>query len=64
MSGVWDFILSPAGIALYAGFWVFKIVAGAWLLSRAVAMLPGRARIWAEEKLIRLRLLKRPTGPL
>ena len=62
MSGVWDILFSPWGIVLYAGFWALKLTVGVWLITRAVARLPDRARIWAEDKLVRLRLMKRPTG--
>ncbi|WP_425070411.1 hypothetical protein [Sagittula sp. S175] len=60
MSGVWDILFSPVGLALYAGFWALKLTVGVWVVTKVVAFLPGRHRIWAEEKLIRLRLMKRP----
>lgn len=64
MSALWDVILSPAGLALYAGFWAFKIVAGAWLIRRAVMLLPVRAQVWTEDRLTRLKLRgrRRPLG--
>ncbi|SMX36582.1 hypothetical protein [Maliponia aquimaris] len=64
MSAVWDILLSPTGLALYAGFWLFKIVAGAWLLRRAMLLLPVRVQGWTEDKLSRLKLRgrARPLG--
>jgi hypothetical protein len=64
MSAVWDFLLSPMGLAVYAGFWLFKLTVGVWLVTRLVAFLPVRAQVWAESKLVRLKLMKRKTGPL
>lgn len=64
MSGVWDFLFSPMGIVVYAAFWLFKLTAGVWLLSRMVTLLPERAQVWTEDKLVRLRLLKRKPEPL
>ncbi|AUC55117.1 MAG: hypothetical protein ACU0CC_16820 [Sagittula sp.] len=64
MSAFWDLLFSPAGLVLYAGFWALKIVAGAWVLSKLVLLLPARMQVWAEDKLVRLRLMKRKVGPL
>jgi hypothetical protein len=63
MSAVWDLLLSPAGLALYAGFWILKIVAGTWVLRRAVMLLPVRVQGWTTDRLSRLRLRGR-TPPL
>ncbi len=63
MNAFWDLLLSPAGLALYAGFWALKLTFGAWVLTRLVAFLPLRAQARAEQTLMRLRL-KRRTGPL
>ncbi|MEQ5872161.1 hypothetical protein J4E08_20015 [Sagittula sp. NFXS13] len=64
MNSLWDIIVSPMGIVLYAGFWAFKLTAGVWLVTKAVTRLPVRHRIWAEAALIRLRLMKGPADPL
>ncbi|SNS26663.1 hypothetical protein [Antarctobacter heliothermus] len=61
MSGLWDIVLSPTGLALYAAFWAFKILAGAWMLRKAMLLLPVRAQSWTEDKLGRLKL--RGRGP-
>jgi len=39
--GIWDILLSPAGLAAYAAFWALKLVFGAWALR-------GAARLWAK----------------
>ncbi|MBV6635433.1 MAG: hypothetical protein KI788_05980 [Mameliella sp.] len=64
MSGFWDVVLSPTGLVLYAGFWAFKIVAGAWVLRRAMLLLPVGAQVWTEDRLARLKLRgrRRPLG--
>ena len=56
MSAVWDIVLSPTGLALYAAFWAFKILAGAWVVRKAMLLLPVRAQAWTEDRLTRLRL--------
>ncbi|SPF80536.1 hypothetical protein [Pseudoprimorskyibacter insulae] len=42
MSDLVAFLLSPQGIALYIGFWICKILFGAWALRKIVLMLPDR----------------------
>ncbi|MGP6085508.1 hypothetical protein [Antarctobacter jejuensis] len=59
MQGVWDVVLSPYGVALYVGFWILKIMFGAWVLRKAMLLLPVRAQDWTDDKLTRLKL-KRP----
>jgi hypothetical protein len=61
VTAVWDILLSPTGLALYAGFWLFKSVAGAWVLRRTLMLLPHGAQIWAADKLTRLKSFGR--GP-
>ncbi|WP_323770132.1 hypothetical protein [Antarctobacter sp.] len=61
MSAFWDVVLSPYGLAFYGAFWVFKILAGAWMLRKAMLLLPVRAQTWTEDKLGRLKL--RGRGP-
>ena len=56
MSAFWDIVFSPTGLALYVAFWIFKILAGAWMLRRAMSLLPVRAQVWTEDKLGRLKL--------
>ncbi|MBT55915.1 MAG: hypothetical protein CMF72_21270 [Mameliella sp.] len=56
MSPFWDMVLSPTGLMLYAAFWAFKILAGAWMLRKAMLLLPVRAQNWTEDKLGRLKL--------
>ncbi|ASP21752.1 hypothetical protein ANTHELSMS3_03100 [Antarctobacter heliothermus] len=56
MSPFWDMVLSPTGLMLYAAFWAFKILAGAWMLRKAMLLLPVRAQSWTEDKLGRIKL--------
>ncbi|WP_095589908.1 hypothetical protein [Actibacterium ureilyticum] len=44
MNEVLAFLLSPWGVAAYAGFWALKIVFGAWLLGRLLPLLPAGLR--------------------
>lgn len=63
MSAFWDIVLSPTGLLLYAAFWAFKLMAGAWLIRKAVMLLPVRAQVWTEDRLTRLKLKGRRPGP-
>lgn len=54
MGGFWDIVFSPAGLAAYAAFWAMKLLCGAWLLRKGIALLPERAQIWAEAQMDRL----------
>ena len=56
MTAVWELLLSPWGLAAYAAFWALKLLCGAWLLRRALTLLPDAGRVWAEHKLGLLRL--------
>ena len=56
MNDVIAFLLSPQGIALYAMFWIFKIVAGAWVLNKALLLLPVTVQTRARNGLALLRL--------
>ncbi len=60
MSAFWDVVLSPYGLAMYGGFWILKILFGAWVLRRAMLFLPVRAQDWTEDKLSRLKLKRGP----
>ncbi|CUH80314.1 hypothetical protein [Tropicibacter naphthalenivorans] len=51
MSAVWDFLLSPWGVAAYGMFWVAKLLAGAWVLRRAVSILPQAGQVWVNGKI-------------
>lgn len=42
MSDMFSFILSPNGAALFVLFWIIKALAGFWLASRAILLLPVR----------------------
>ncbi|MFW2586880.1 hypothetical protein [Sagittula sp. SSi028] len=64
MNAVWDIVFSPMGLVLYAGFWALKLTVGVWVIARIVARLPLRQRLWTEQRLVRMRLMKRPTDPL
>ena len=61
MAAFWDILWSPTGLALYAAFWLFKILAGAWLLRKAMLLLPVRAQNWTEDRLSRLKLRRTRT---
>ena len=64
MSELLAFMLTPTGVALYVGFWIFKILLGAWLVRCALALLPDRARLWIEARWARINLgrFTRPFG--
>ncbi len=64
MNSVWDILLSPYGLAAYAGFWGFKLLAGAWIMRRMMRLVPVRAQTWGAGKLARLKLngRSRPLG--
>ena len=40
MTGFWDVILSPAGLAAYAAFWALKLAFGAWIIRQTLGFLP------------------------
>ena len=44
MSEFWSFILSPMGLALYAAFWAFKLLFGAFVVSQLMRFLPEHSR--------------------
>ncbi len=55
MGAVFDFLFSPAGLAAYAAFWAFKLLAGAWIIGRALMLLPVRVRRKTQVRLGRMR---------
>ncbi len=44
MTGIWEVVFSPTGLALYLGFWVFKLTLGVWLLNKALVYVPVRVK--------------------
>ncbi|THH38979.1 hypothetical protein E4Z66_05320 [Aliishimia ponticola] len=63
MAELWAFLFSPAGIAAYAGFWAFKLMAGAWIIRQSLRVLPETARARVEYRLSRLKAMspRRPS---
>lgn len=61
MSELMAFIVSPTGIALYIGFWILKLAFGAWVIGKALLLLPERTRERLTNTYTRLRgqLLRR-----
>lgn len=59
MTAIWDFVFSPAGLAAYAAFWAFKLLAGAWILRKTLSLLPVPVQTWTEDRLSRLKLRRR-----
>lgn len=56
MSALWDIVLSPYGLAAYVGFWILKLMFGAWVLRKMMVLLPVRAQVWTDDKLTRFKL--------
>ncbi|MEN9062487.1 MULTISPECIES: hypothetical protein [Ponticoccus] len=63
MSAFFDFMLSPAGLAAYAAFWAFKLTLGAWLLRRAMRLVPVHVREGWRSRMPGWRLLRRGRLP-
>jgi hypothetical protein len=52
-------VLSPTGIALYVGFWIFKILFGVWILRKMALLLPVH---WQDRLAARFSFLRLDVG--
>jgi hypothetical protein len=50
MKELLTYVLSPAGLALYAMFWAVKLVFGAWILRRISGFLPDVITDWVGDR--------------
>lgn len=53
---MWDLLFSPTGLALYAGFWILKLLVGAWAVRKSMALMPVAMIGRIENGLTRLKL--------